>query len=144
MRSVPATIRWELPGKFRLDQTGGGRPLLVNGPGLTSGKTQDAMDAAEEALAESLIQDRVESALYGIANGNSLRLVGEQVREGRNPGPDYRGPYYDVVDTVAKLDSRSTAPVRHKRFLFDSYTGLLRRVIYKVQGVNGGRAGGGN
>ena len=136
-KTVPATIRWELPGQFRLDQTGGGRPILVNGPGLALGKSQAALDAGEEALAESLLYDRCESVLYGIATGFPARLIGEHVRQGRNLGPGYSGPYYDVVDIVAKADGRTTSPTRHKRFLFDSFTGLLQRVLYRAPGTTG-------
>jgi len=127
-----ATMRWELPGRFRLDRSAGARPILANGPGLDLGRSQTALDELEDSIVESLLLDRAESMLYGVAAGNPVRLLGEQVRQSRNLDAS-TGKLYDVVDVVAKVDARPSSPVRQKRYLFDSFTGLLQRVIYRIR-----------
>jgi hypothetical protein len=129
-----AVLIWELPGRFRLEKDG--KAILGAGAGVTAPSVIGASSEDEDDLIESLFLDRPETAFYNVLAGASVKLLGYQVGLQRGYSKNYAGPYYDVFDIEGRVGGKLNSPVRSKRYVFDSMSGLLQRVTYL-----GGRSG---
>lgn len=127
--SKPIVLRFELPGRYRLEKDG--KAILGSAAGAPSPQSGLAANDDEDDLIESMFLDRHESALYSVAQGASLRVIGYQVRATRS-SIGYVGPYFDIFEITGKVDGKSGSGPRSKRFFFDSMSGLLQRVHYVV------------
>jgi hypothetical protein len=125
--SKPTTLRFELPGRFRLEKDG--KAILGSGSGAAAPQSGLAANEDEDDLLESMFLDRQESALYSVSQGASLRVIGYQVQASRG-GANYAGPYFDIFEITGKADGKANSELRSKRFVFDSMSGLLQRVHY--------------
>lgn len=97
---VPTTVRVtrEMPNSIRIDAgPGNGRALGFDGnaPWASDQISDDDLD-----MAESLGDDAAESALYGLQNGSSLRLLGEHFRTDLGATANYRGPWVDIFEAI--------------------------------------------
>jgi len=129
----PAVLSWELPGRLRFERSStGDRVIQAGAAGLATTAIQATLNEAEENLVDSLLHDRIETFLLNAAQGQSVRLIAQNVRGLKDKSRDYAGPLYDVYDQVAKVDSRASSPQRLKRFFIDARTGQLHRVVYYV------------
>jgi hypothetical protein len=127
--SKPSTLRHELPGRFRLEKDG--KAILGSAVGAPSPQGGLAANDDEDDLIESLFLDRQESALYAVAQGASLRVIGYQVQATRGRA-GYTGPYFDIYEISGRADGKSGSASRTKRFFFDAMSGRLQRVHYFV------------
>ena len=127
----------ELPLKGRIEDlgAGGGTFTLDEADLLKSNKS--TVSDQELDLVESLILDRQEAILYGLAQGDGARLLGRGFPLVPGQGKGYRGPVYDIIDLTSKTEFRSDRPQRFRRCYFDSATSLLHKVQYAQ--VRGGR-----
>lgn len=118
----------ELPGYLRVDDRGGKDKTLVFD--LTSLKGSAAIDDGDEALAETLESDTPEAFLGRLGPGASMRHLGDRFRVKGETGFGSQVDIYEVVSVVAlKRDKQAVT----KRYMFDSTSGLLRRVVYAVK-----------
>jgi hypothetical protein len=124
-----SALRQELPGRFRLEKDG--RAILGSTVGAPSPQGGLAANDDEDDLIESLFLDRQESALYAVAGGASLRVLGYQVQATRGR-TGYAGPYFDIYEITGRSDGKNGSVARSKRFVFDSMSGRLQRVHYFV------------
>lgn len=124
----PSVLTWELPGRFRLEKDG--KAMVGALAGLAAPSAPGLSSQDEDEIIESLFLDRSESALYNVANGAAVRVIGYQVGTVRGRAPGYAGPYFDIFDITAKVDWKPGSPARSKRYFFDSMSGLLQRVSY--------------
>lgn len=129
-----AVLFWELPGRFRLEKDG--KAILGSGAGVTAPSAAGVSTEDDDDLVESLFLDRPETAFYNVLAGASVKLLGYQVGVQRGYSKSYAGPYYDVFDIEGRVGGKANSPVRSKRYVFDSMSGLLQRVTYL-----GGRSG---
>jgi hypothetical protein len=118
----------EAPGFLRIDEQGGkGRSLVFD---LTSLKGAAAIDDEDEGLAESLQSDTAEAFLRGFEPGSSVRFLGDrfQVKDAKGFGAEL-----DVFEVVSAVTVRRDKRTSVKRFMFDSSSGLLHRVVYRTE-----------
>jgi hypothetical protein len=118
----------ELPGKFRLDETGGpARKITFDGASLQSATTQAP---ADQDLMESLFADTPETLLYGTSQGAAIRVLGFRFRSDDGKTPNYQGPYTDVIEFSLPVSVRADRAMHTKLYKFDSGTHLLNSVRY--------------
>ncbi|MFN8686394.1 MAG: hypothetical protein ACK50U_10405 [Acidobacteriota bacterium] len=123
-------IIWEFPGRLRFERTSG-RNLVANSNRLALNAQQNTHTQEEADLVESFLHDRLETAVINLANGSGTRFIGTRIRGSADRGRTYNGPLFDILDITASLDARATTAQRTKRYVFDSNTGLLQRVMYR-------------
>lgn len=128
IQSALRVIR-ELPGLVRIDETGGRGQALAFDLDRITGRA--AIESADEDLLESMEADTAEYLLQMFGRNATLRLLGHRFRVANQTG---FGSEMDVYEMVAAVRVRGDAPVRTKHYMFDSRTGLLRRVGYKIAG----------
>ncbi|MBY0506725.1 MAG: hypothetical protein K2X03_22590 [Bryobacteraceae bacterium] len=133
-----ALLTWELPGKFRIEKDG--KAIVGALAGLPAPAIPGVSSEDDDDLLESLFLDRAESALYNVVNGAAVRVIGYQVGTQRGRVPGYAGPYFDIFDITAKADAKANSPSRSKRYIFDSMSGLLQRVVYVTVKPSGTQA----
>jgi hypothetical protein len=115
----------ELPGLLRIDESGGkNKSLAFDGTTLNG---SSATDAGDEDLAETLESDTAESFLAKFGPGASVRRLGDRFKVKGETGFGSQVDIYEVVSPVTLKRNKQTTM---KRYMFDSGTGLLRRVVY--------------
>lgn len=118
----------ELPGFLRIDEQGGkGRSLVFD---LGNLRGASAIDDDDEGLAESIQNDTAEEFLGKFGPGSSVRRLGDRFKVKGATGFGAEVDIYEVVSPVGVKRDKQTVI---KRFMFDSSTGLLRRVVYRAQ-----------
>lgn len=122
--SVLQIVR-ELPGLFRIDETGGRNKSI--GFDQTTLKGSSAITADDEDLAETLDNDTAEAFLAKFAPGSTVRHLGDRFKVKGETG---FGSTVDIFEVVAPVTLKSDKQAVKKRYMFDSSTGLLRRVVY--------------
>ncbi len=125
--SSPATLTIELPGQVRIEHTAG-RPRALAFD-LTSLTGRAAIDDDDEDLLESLALDTTENFLYQLDKNAPIRLLGHGFRVAGELG---FGAQVDIFQMTIPTPGRRDQQVRVKQFMFDSATGLLRRVSYNI------------
>lgn len=121
-------IIFEMPGLLRIDETGGkGRSLVYD---LGSLKGTSAVDDDDEGLAESIQNDTAESFLGEFGSGSSVRHLGDRFKVKGETGFGAEVDIYEAASSIGVKRDRQTVT---KRYMFDSNTGLLRRVVYRTQ-----------
>ncbi len=121
-------IIFEMPGLLRIDETGGkGRSLVYD---LGSLKGNSAVDDDDEGLAESIQNDTAEAFLGGLGPGSSVRHLGDCFKVKGETGFGAEVDIYEIVSSIGVKRDKQTVT---KRYMFDSNTGLLRRVVYRTQ-----------
>jgi hypothetical protein len=121
----------ETPGYLRIDETGGKNKSVAFD--LTELKGKTAIDDDDEDLAEMLESDTAENFLLQFAPGSSVRKLGDRFRVKGETG---FGSEVDVYEVVAPVLLKRNKQLAWKQYMFDSSTGLLRRVSYGAK-VNG-------
>ena len=125
--SSPATVVIELPGQIRIEHnTGRARVLAFD---LTSLNGRAPIDDDDEDLVESLGLDTTEQFLYQIDKNAAIRLLGHGFRVASEQG---FGSTVDIFQATIPTSARRDGQTRVKQFMFDSSTGLLRRVAYTI------------
>ncbi|MGJ5814499.1 hypothetical protein [Paludibaculum fermentans] len=120
-----AQVIYEMPGLWRIDETGGkGKSLVFD---LTSLKGNGAIDDEDEGLAESIQSDTTETFLTAFGHGASVRHIGDCFKVKGETG---FGAEVDIFEVVAIVNVKRAKEIVSKRYMFDSNTGLLRRVAY--------------
>lgn len=129
-KGVNSTLRIvrETPGFLRVDETGGKNKTVTFD--LTELKGQTAIDDDDEELAEMLESDTAENFLLQFAPGSSVRKLGDRFRVKGETG---FGSEVDVYETVAPILLKRNKEAAWKQYMFDSHTGLLRRVSYGMK-----------
>lgn len=118
----------EMPGFLRVDETGGRNKSLISD--LTPLSGSSAVDDDDEDLAETLDNDTAETFLAKFAAGATVRRLGDRFKVKGESGFGAEVDIYEVVAPVAfKRDKTSVT----KRYMFDSNSGLLRRVLYAAK-----------
>jgi hypothetical protein len=121
------TVVAEYPNTFRIEETGSRSKILVfDGRELRSAT---AIDNEDEELAEMLGVDTAEVFLAHASRGSAIRHLGQRFRVESEMG---FGSEVDIFEITAPVESRRTRAVRVKHIMFDSATGLLRRVSYST------------
>ena len=103
-------------------------PPLIFGPNEL-GKSFSILQS-DAGILESVIDDGIESFLYGFAGGTIHRFLGERVRGDDGKTADYKGPWYDVVFAGGPARSQPGNPNRLKFFYFDNDTKFPARTDY--------------
>ena len=117
----------QMPGYLRIDEAGGkNRSLAFD---FTPLKGSSPIDSEDEDLAESLDDDTAESFLSGLAPGVSIRRLGDLFAVKGDTG---FGATVDIYEMVSPVKFKQDKQPVVKRFMFDSKTGLLRRVVYSA------------
>lgn len=115
----------ELPGLLRIDEQGGkGKSIVFD---LGSLKGASAVDDDDEGLAESIENDTAEVFLGKLGPGASVRRLGDRFKVKGETGFGSEVDIYEVVSSVGVKRDKQTVT---KRYMFDSNSGLLRRVVY--------------
>jgi hypothetical protein len=127
MTSNVRVIR-ELPGYLRVDEAGAKNQSLVFD--LSELKGSVAISADDEDLAEMLECDTAESFLAQIGPGAGIRKLGDRFLV---KGQSGFGAVVDIYEFVAPVSVRRDRMIRAKHFMFDSGSGLLRRVAYRTK-----------
>ena len=127
----PAKLIWEAPGRLLFDRTGAGAPSLVVDD-KTGVSNASALSNSDLGVLESLLDDSPEAFLYGFTRGHAHRFLGGRFRTDNGKTPNYSGPWYDIYESVAPVQSLSGAPLRQKIFVFDGINKLLVRTSYLV------------
>lgn len=125
VKSAITVIR-ELPDKIRIER--GGKP----GAGVyNSEKTFAAatLDELDQDLLEMLTFDTSEKFLLTVATEAMPRLIGHRFAV---PGVTGFGALVDLYELHGAVPTRGKDLARAKQFMFDSETGLLRRVAYTI------------
>lgn len=118
----------ELPGFLRIDEQGGKGKTLVFNLGNLQGSS--AIDDDDEGLAESIENDTAETFLGKFGAGGSVRRLGDRFKVTGAAGFGSEVDIYEVVSSVGvKRDKQAVT----KRYMFDSASGLLRKVAYLAQ-----------
>lgn len=118
----------ESPGLLRIDEQGGkSRSLVYDLSGL---KGAAAIDDDDEGLAESIQNDTAEGFLAGFGRGASIRRLGDRFKVKGETGFGSEVDIYEVVSPVGIKRDKQTIT---KRYMFESSSGLLRRVAYLAQ-----------
>jgi hypothetical protein len=118
----------EMPGFLRVDEQGGkGRSLVFD---INSLRGATVIDDDDEGLAESLQNDTAEAFLGSFGPGASVRRLGDRFKVKDEMG---FGAEVDIYEVVSSVGVKRAKQVVTKRFMFDSSTGLLRRVVYGAQ-----------
>lgn len=126
---------WEVPGRLFLDRTGAGASSLLFDD-ITGVSNATALSSSDLGVLESLLDDSAETFLYGFTRGHARRFLGARFRTDNGKTPNYSGPWYDIYESVAPVQSLTGAPLRQKHFIFDSVSKLPVRTSYLV--VQGG------
>lgn len=121
----------ELPGLARIEESGANGKILVFDFQRLTGRSP--IDDSDEDLVESLEMDSTEQFLNSIAPGATVRLIGQRFQVRGEAG---FGAQVDVLEMVLPMKSRRDREVRVKHFMFDTRTGLLRRVAYNTRKAN--------
>jgi hypothetical protein len=120
----------ELPGLLRIDESGASNKSLAFDQTTTTTLTgTGAINDDDESLAETLESDTAESFLAKFGPGASVRRLGDRFKVKGETGFGSEVDIYEVVASVTF--KRDKQPVT-KRYMFDSNTGLLRRVVYSA------------
>lgn len=122
-----ATITRELPGYLRIDETGSKSQNLIFD--LSELKGSASITEEQEDLAEIFESDTAESFLGQLGPGATVRKLGDRFAV---KGESGFGSFVDIYEVVVPVSLRRDKKVRAKQFMFDSETGLLRRVAYKA------------
>jgi hypothetical protein len=117
----------EMPGFLRIDEQGGKGKSLVYDLGSLRGAS--AIDDDDEGLAESLENDTAETFLNRFGPGSSVRRLGDRFKVTGETGFGSAVDIYEVVSPVGVKRDKQTVT---KRYMFDSNSGLLRRVAYEA------------
>lgn len=125
--SSPATVVIELPGQIRIEHNSGRSRVLAFD--LTSLNGRAPIDDDDEDLVESLGLDTTEHFLYQVDKNATIRLLGHGFRVANEQG---FGSTVDIFQATIPTTARRDGQARVKQFMFDSATGLLRRVAYTV------------
>ncbi len=125
--SSTAQIILEMPGLLRIDETGGKGKSLVYNLGSLMGAS--AVDDDDEGLAESFQNDTAETFLSKFGPGSSVRHLGDRFKVKGETGFGAEVDIYEVVSSVGVKRDKQTVT---KRYMFDSSSGLLRRVVYRT------------
>lgn len=134
-----AVFIWEIPGNVTLTrQIPGDQPLtyLAN-PGAGKLATAPSLAQADLDILETLAHDSHEGFLYAVTQAGGHRLLGTGFRTGNGTLANYKGPFYDICESVSPVPVANNT-VRQKWYIFDSVTGLLvkTRYILKRNGVD--------
>lgn len=114
----------QISGKFRITETNGkGRSVTFDGEKINS---KNRLDTEDLELIESLGYDTAEVLLEQGING-AVRFLGAQFKVENEKGFGETVDIFEIVSTV-NLGERKVTRVKH--VMFDSLTGLLRRVSY--------------
>ena len=125
--AAPATVTLELPGRLRIEHAAGRARVLVFD--LTESKGRAVIDDEDEELIESLGLDNAEQFLDQLDERASVRLLGHGFRLLNETG---FGSSVDIYEVAVPMPSRRDKQVRIKHFMFDTQTGLMRRVAYTI------------
>jgi hypothetical protein len=125
--SSNVVLTWELPDKFRLEETNGSRRAFVFDGARLTGRSQQ--NDADNELLESLTADTAEFFLYQAVGGAPLRYLGERFKQ---PGATGFGATVDIFEFASPAKYPGAAAVV-KQFMFDSDTHLLNRVAYGIR-----------
>lgn len=121
-------ITRELPGYLRIDETGGkNKPLVFD---LTDLKSDLAIDDDDEDLAEMVDGDTAETFLSQLAPGSTVRKLGDRFNV---KGESGFGSYVDIYEVASPVSLKRDKQSVIKHFMFDSNTGLLRRIAYRAR-----------
>lgn len=125
-----AQLVWEVPGRLRFDRSSGpSNPLIVDS---ASGAMNGAsMAQSDLGILESVFDDSAEMFLYGFLQGHAHRFLGARFRTDDGRTANYRGPLYDIYETVAPVRAAG-GPQRQKFYYFDSQTKLLTKTRYVI------------
>lgn len=128
----PVQVVRELSGKTRI-QIGGvkGKIVIFSGKvvGLSGGGPPTPQDLD---LLDSLAEDREDYFFFKVASGAGMRFLGDYFRTDDGSNPSYTGPFFDIYDLITDDTVRAESAV-WKRYYFDSVSGLLQRVAYKLK-----------
>jgi hypothetical protein len=128
--SRTARIIWGMPGRFRYDETGGGKTIAFDSKAAASALSMPA--AADLDLVETLFSDGAESFFENLGSGVAYRFLGYGFRADDGTTPSYTGPVHDIYQVLVPLTFRKDQTARPKFFYFDSRTRLLAKVRYAV------------
>ncbi len=124
---TPLRVIRELPGLLRIEAAGGaGNALVFDGRNLT-GRTGTGVK--DEDLAEMFEIDSSEHFLNNISTA-PLRMLGQRFHVRGETG---FGAEVDLFEMVVPIRFGRETIMRTKQFMFDTRTGLLRRVAYRIQ-----------
>lgn len=127
-----AQLVWQAPGSVYFAEQGASTPLILNSAtGLVNGS---AMTSAQSNILESLLDDGMETFLYGFQRGAGVRYLGGLFRADGLTTPGYQGPWYGIYTVAAPVQAQPDHPSRLKSYYFDSKTGLLAKTVYLVSG----------
>lgn len=131
--AVTSTVAmtWEHPGRFRFEESGGrGRSITID---RSSVNGRAAIDDDDEDVLESFGLDTAEEFLYSAFDTRAARLLGQRFRIRDETG---FGSEVDVFEFPSEIRGRRDQAQRVKLVMFDSATGLLRRIAYTVRKGN--------
>lgn len=126
---TPFTLVNEFPDRLRLVRQGGGT-VIFNGQ--RAAKAEGALDGAEEALLETLVNDTAEHFLQLQMSGSSARFLGPRFRLDDGTDANYAGPFYDIYQVADLVTVGSEPRGQTKLYYFNSETQVLERVRYQL------------
>jgi hypothetical protein len=118
----------QLPGLLRVDESGGRNRSVVFDQTTLNGSS--AIDDDDEDLAETLESDTAETFLAKFGPGASVRYLGDRFKVKGEAG---FGSELDIYEVVATVNLKRNKQRVTKRYMFDSNSGLLRRVVYAAR-----------
>src|SRR5262249_29974060 len=93
-------------------------------------KGSSAVDNDDEDLAESIDDDTVETFLARFGPQSSVRHLGDRFKV---KGESGFGSEVDIYEVAAPINLKRDKSAVVKRYMFDTNTGLLRRVLYPAK-----------
>jgi hypothetical protein len=124
-------ITRQMPNKLLFEVVSGASARSLGFDGQASWAS-DQLSDDDLGIADSLGGDTMESSLYSLQNGDSLRIVGEHLRADRSGAANYRGPWLDIFQSTGVAQQRSTKDQRNKLLVVDSNTRYLLYVRYTI------------
>jgi len=122
---------WELPGRFRYDEEGSARPIIVDNK--TATKVNVELTSTELDALETLFLDSPQGFFESLQSGAAYRFLGRGFRAPVEAGKTSTASAYDIYQVTVPLDYGTAKTVRWKMYYFDSVTNLLSKVRYKIQ-----------
>jgi hypothetical protein len=121
---------WELPGRFRYDEDGNSKPIIVDGKAEAKGNA--VLSANELDTVETFLNDSPQGFFESLQSGAAYRFLGRGFRAAVEPGRTSPASAHDIYQVAVPLDYEKAKSVRAKMYYFDSTSGLLSKVRYRV------------
>ena len=121
----------EIPNKTRIDFLGANaKSIATSDDDAKSDK--GAVSEVENDQIESLFFDSQDYFLFQSENGQPMRLLGRRFIPDGSNAATYIGPRYDIFELIVLQSKRSDKVRRQKHYYFESSTGLLSQVRYRI------------